>query len=83
MLFGADMVPPALAAAAEIAMAYGALDRPDTTILFGVIFFYLVFAGPGMWSLDGRIHKPDVRPELPRNREGATARSAGSFWTCR
>ena len=47
----------ALAAAAEIAMAYGALDRPDTTILFGVIFFYLVFAGPGLWSLDGRIHQ--------------------------
>ena len=44
----------ALAAAAEIAMAYGALDRPDTTILFCVIFFYLVFAGPGLWSLDGR-----------------------------
>jgi putative oxidoreductase len=44
----------ALAAAAEIAMAYGALDRPDTTILFCVIFFYLVFAGPGMWSLDGK-----------------------------
>jgi len=66
----------ALAAAAEIAMAYGALDRPDTTILFGVIFFYLVFAGPGMWSLDGRIHQPDVRPpdvwpEVPRNGGGA------------
>jgi putative oxidoreductase len=60
----------ALAAAAEIAMAYGALDRPDTTILFGVIFFYLVFAGPGMWSLDGRIHQPDVRPEVPRNGGG-------------
>jgi putative oxidoreductase len=52
----------ALAAAAEIAMAYGALDRPDTTILFCVIFFYLVFAGPGMWSLDGWIHRPDARP---------------------
>jgi putative oxidoreductase len=76
----------ALAAAAEIAMAYGALDRPDTSILFCVIFFYLVFAGPGMWSLDGRIHQPDVRPpdvrppdvrppdvrpEVPRNGGGA------------
>jgi putative oxidoreductase len=61
----------ALAAAAEIAMAYGALDRPDTTILFGVIFFYLVFAGPGMWSLDGRIHRPDVRPEVLRNAAAA------------
>jgi putative oxidoreductase len=68
----------ALAAAAEIAMAYGALDRPDTSILFCVIFFYLVFAGPGMWSLDGRIHQPgvrppDVRPEDPGNGGGARA----------
>ena len=63
----------ALAAAAEIAMAYGALDRPDTSILFCVIFFYLVFAGPGMWSLDGRIHQPDVRPEVPRHGGGARA----------
>src|SRR5262249_29159994 len=55
----------ALAAAAEMAMAYGALDRPDTAILFTVIFFYLVFAGPGTWSLDGRIRRPDVRPEVP------------------
>jgi putative oxidoreductase len=66
----------ALAAAAETAMAYGAFDRPDTAILFCVIFFYLVFAGPGMWSLDGRIHQPDVRPpdvrpEVPR--KGAAA----------
>jgi putative oxidoreductase len=61
----------ALAAAAEIAMAYGALDRPDTTILFGVIFCYLLFAGPGMWSLDGRIHQPDVRPEVLRNAAAA------------
>ncbi len=61
----------ALAAAAEMAVAYGALDRPDTAILFCVIFFYLVFAGPGMWSLDGRIHQPDVRPEVLRNGRGA------------
>ena len=54
----------ALAAAAEMAMAYGALDRPDTAILFCVIFFYLVFAGPGTWSLDGRIRQPDVRSSL-------------------
>src|SRR5258708_9099339 len=71
----------ALVAAAEIAMAYGALDRPDTAILFGVIFFYLVFAGPGMWSLDGWIHqrdarrdaRPDARPDTrPRPRHPAT-----------
>jgi putative oxidoreductase len=68
----------ALAAAAETAMAYGAFDRPDTALLFCVIFFYLVFAGPGMWSLDGRIHRPDVRPpdvrpEVPRQGGGARA----------
>ena len=51
----------ALAAAAETAMAYGAFDRPDTALLFCAIFFYLVFAGPGLWSLDGRIHRPDIR----------------------
>ena len=63
----------ALAAAAEIAMAYGALDRPDTTILFCVIFFYLVFAGPGLWSLDAWIHRPDVRPRpRPRPRHHTT-----------
>jgi len=61
----------ALAAAAETAMAYGAFDRPDTAILFCVIFFYLVFAGPGMWSLDGRIRQPDIRPEVLR--KGAAA----------
>jgi putative oxidoreductase len=62
----------ALAAAAETAMAYGAFDRPDTAILFCVIFFYLVFAGPGLWSLDGRIHRPDSRREVLR--KGAAAR---------
>jgi putative oxidoreductase len=61
----------ALAAAAETAMAYGAFDRPDTAILFCVIFFYLVFAGPGMWSLDGRMHQPDLRPEVPRKAAAA------------
>jgi hypothetical protein len=61
----------ALAAAAETAMAYGAFDRPDTAILFCAIFFYLVFAGPGMWSLDGRIHQPDIRPEVPRKASAA------------
>ena len=67
----------ALAAAAETAMAYGALDRPDTAILFCAIFFYLVFAGPGLWSLDGRIHQPDIRPPDSRPevlRKGAAAR---------
>jgi putative oxidoreductase len=69
----------ALAAAAETAMAYGAFDRPDTAILFCAIFFYLVFAGPGMWSLDGRIHQPDIRP--PDVRPGVPRKaSAAHHW---
>jgi putative oxidoreductase len=66
----------ALAAAAETAMAYGAFDRPDTAILFCAIFFYLVFAGPGMWSLDGRIHQPDIRP--PDVRLGVPRKAAAA-----
>jgi putative oxidoreductase len=66
----------ALAAAAETAMAYGAFDRPDTAILFCAIFFYLVFAGPGMWSLDGRIHQPDIRP--PDVRPGVPRKAAAA-----
>jgi len=61
----------ALAAAAETAMAYGAFDRPDTAILFCAIFFYLVFAGPGLCSLDGRTHQPDIRPEVLRKAAAA------------
>jgi len=57
----------ALAAAAEMAMAYGALDRPDTAILFTVIFFYLVFAGPGAWSLDGRIRRRRAGRDLVKD----------------
>jgi putative oxidoreductase len=67
----------ALAAAAEMAMAYGALDRPDTTILFCVVFFYLVFAGPGLWSLDGRIHPSDARPRPGDDRTTAGKVLAG------
>jgi putative oxidoreductase len=66
----------ALAAAAETAMAYGAFDRPDTAILFCAIFFYLVFAGPGLWSLDGRIDQPDIRP--PDVRPGVPRKAAAA-----
>jgi putative oxidoreductase len=31
------------------------LNRGDSAILFCFIFFYLVFAGPGPWSLDARM----------------------------
>jgi putative oxidoreductase len=46
----------ALVAAAETAIAYWALDLGDAAILFCTVFFYLVFAGPGAWSLDATIH---------------------------
>jgi putative oxidoreductase len=46
----------ALVAAAEAAIAYWALDLGDDAILFCAVFFYLVFAGPGAWSLDATIH---------------------------
>ena len=35
-----------------LAIAYWALDLGDAAILFCTVFFYLVFAGPGAWSLD-------------------------------
>ncbi len=31
------------------------VNRGESAILFRFIFFYLVFAGPGPWSLDARI----------------------------
>jgi putative oxidoreductase len=46
----------ALVAAAETAIAYWALDLGDAALLFCAVFFYLVFAGPGAWSLDSTIH---------------------------
>ena len=32
---------------------YPALNGGDAAILFCFVFFYLVFAGPGAWSVDG------------------------------
>lgn len=34
---------------------YPALNQGDAAILFCFVFLYLVFAGPGAWSLDGMI----------------------------
>ena len=33
-------------------MAWSALNQGDAAILFCVVFFYLLFAGSGPWSLD-------------------------------
>lgn len=34
-----------------------ALNQGDAAILFSFIFFYLIFAGPGAWSLDSVLRK--------------------------
>jgi putative oxidoreductase len=49
--------------AAAYFMAHGskgfwpALNQGDAAILFCFVFFYLVFAGPGVWSLDALVRK--------------------------
>jgi len=56
IVLGLHTRPAALVAAAETAIAYWALDPGDAAVLFCAVFFYLVFAGPGAWSLDATIH---------------------------
>jgi putative oxidoreductase len=34
-----------------------ALNQGDLAILFCFVFFYLVFAGPGLWSVDALVRK--------------------------
>jgi putative oxidoreductase len=57
--------PVAFILSGEMAVAYWAMHVPmggffplanggDAAILFCFIFLYLVFAGPGAWSVDGR-----------------------------
>ena len=36
---------------------YPALNGGEAAILFSFIFLYLVFAGPGEWSLDAQVRK--------------------------
>lgn len=45
-----------------------ALNQGDAAILFCFIFFFLIFAGPGAWSIDAVLHKSEataVRPGDP------------------
>jgi putative oxidoreductase len=60
-LFG---FPAAMGAAGEMAVAYWMMHVPgggffplvnkgDAAVLFSFVFLYLVFAGPGAWSVDG------------------------------
>ena len=43
------------------------LNRGDGAILYCFIFLYIVFAGPGPWSLDAMLqaHAPLARPARP------------------
>lgn len=60
----------ALIASGEMAVAYfmihlpqsfwPTLNKGEPAILFCFVFFYLVFAGPGAWSLDQALRKPRV-----------------------
>ncbi|MGO9392936.1 DoxX family protein [Rhodoblastus sp.] len=34
-----------------------ALNQGDAAILFSFVFFYLIFAGPGAWSLDAHLRR--------------------------
>lgn len=59
--------PAAFVASGTMAVAYWLAHAPqnffpisnggDAAILFCFVFLYLVFAGPGAWSIDGQISK--------------------------
>jgi len=61
--------PAAFIVSGEMAAAYfmahaprspwPAVNEGDAAILFCFVFFYLVFAGPGPWSLDAALRKRD------------------------
>lgn len=65
VLLGLFTRPVAFVLSGEMAVAYWmahapqstfpALNGGDAAILFCFIFLYLVFAGPGAWSLDSRM----------------------------
>lgn len=65
--------PAAFVASGEMAVAYWMAHAPrglfpavnmgEPAILFCFVFLYLVFAGPGAWSLDGRGRVPEVATE--------------------
>ena len=65
ILLGLFTRPAAFLAAGEMAVGYFMMHAPkspfpvanmgDPAILYCFIFLYLVFAGPGPWSLDARL----------------------------
>jgi putative oxidoreductase len=64
ILFGIFTRPVAFLLAGEMAVAYWMAHAPqdffpvnnsgDAAVLFSFVFLYLLFAGPGAWSIDGR-----------------------------
>jgi putative oxidoreductase len=64
LVIGLFTRPVAFILAGEMAVAYFMAHAPhsffpiinqgESAVLFCFIFLYLVFAGPGAWSLDGR-----------------------------
>ena len=71
ILLGWFTRPAAFLASGEMAVAYWMMHGPrsfypvlnagEAAILFCFIFLYLVFAGPGAWSVDGRIGRAPTR----------------------
>lgn len=43
---------------------YPIANNGEAAILFCFVFFYLVFAGPGPWSLDARLRERGMVPRL-------------------
>jgi putative oxidoreductase len=68
VLVGLFTRPAAFLLSGEMAYAYWTVHAPaspyppanegEAAILFCFIFFYLIFAGPGPWSLDALIQRP-------------------------
>lgn len=66
LLLGLFTRPVAFLLAGEMAVAYFMAHAPndffpvnnggDAAVLFCFVFLYLVFSGPGAWSLDGQRH---------------------------
>lgn len=67
LILGLLSRPAAFLASGQMAVAYWMVHAPqspfpvlnhgDAAILFCFVFLYLVFAGPGPWSLDARMRK--------------------------
>ncbi len=67
LILGLFTRPAALIASGEMAVAYWMFHAPhspypavnggDAAILFCFVFLYIFTAGPGAWSLDGRVRR--------------------------